>query len=120
MHAGREPGCSLILAQFLTRQVRGEHMRRAAFGVFAVLVAIVAAPAALGSNYIVLYKQQAVPAGSTAAIQKAGGSVVATYPQIGVVVASSGSASFRGDLLKDASVANASSINGFAIRLPAT
>jgi lantibiotic leader peptide-processing serine protease len=93
-------------------------MRRATLWAVALIVAVVAAPAALGSNYVVLYKQQAVPADSTSAIQRAGGSVVATYPQIGVVIASSDSASFRGALLKDARVENASATAGFATQLP--
>jgi lantibiotic leader peptide-processing serine protease len=95
-------------------------MRRATLCALVVLAAAVAVPAAVGSNYVVLYKQQAVPANSTASVQQAGGSVVATYPQIGVVVASSDNASFRTQLLADARIQNVSETAGFATRLPAS
>jgi subtilisin family serine protease len=83
----------------------------------AALVAAAAAPAALASNYVVLYKQQALPADAAAAVQKAGGSVVAQYPQIGVVIATSTSKTFRSSLLNDARIDNASSTDGFGVRL---
>jgi lantibiotic leader peptide-processing serine protease len=91
----------------------------------ALLVAGVAGAATYGasgstSNYIVLYKQQAVPADAAATIQKAGGTVVQAWPQIGVVVASSDSASFRADLLKDARIENASATERFGIRIDQT
>src|SRR6266480_4325228 len=88
-------------------------------GVVAVFVAI-AAPAAFGSNYIVLYKQQSVKSDAAATIQKAGGSLVYSYPQIGVVIASSTNPSFRDSLLKDSSIENAASTAGFATQLPDT
>jgi lantibiotic leader peptide-processing serine protease len=55
-------------------------------------------------TYIVLYKQEAVPAGSAGQVQAAGGSTVATYGQIGVVVARSDSASFASTLGRDARI----------------
>jgi subtilisin family serine protease len=69
------------------------------------------------SNYIVLYKQQAVGADAAAVIQRAGGTLVSSYPQIGVVIASSGSSSFRDNLLKDNRIENAASTAGFASQL---
>jgi len=83
-----------------------------------VLVAALAAPAAFASKYVVLYKQQAVPFDAGASMQKAGGTLVAAYPQIGVVIADSSSPAFRDNLLKDKNVENASSTAGFASRLP--
>src|ERR687885_590420 len=93
-------------------------MRRALLCGLVVLATAVAAPAAFGSSYIVLYKQQAVPADAAATIQKAGGTFVYSYPQIGVVIAKSDSASFRDNLLKDSKIDNASSTAGFAYQLP--
>jgi lantibiotic leader peptide-processing serine protease len=83
-----------------------------------LLATAVAAPAAFGSNYVVLYKQQAVGADAASTIAKAGGSLVYSYPEIGVVIARSDSASFRDNLLKDSRVENASSTDGFAMQLP--
>jgi hypothetical protein len=78
----------------------------------------VAAPAAFGSNYVVLYKQQAVGSDAASTIAKAGGTLVYSYPQIGVVIARSESSSFRDNLLKDSKVENAASTDGFATQLP--
>ena len=83
-----------------------------------VLVAAVAAPAAFSSSYIVLYKQQALPADLASSVQKAGGTLVYAYPQIGVAIASSTSDSFRANLLRDSQIQNASSTAGFAVQLP--
>jgi hypothetical protein len=80
-----------------------------------LLATAVAAPAALGSTYVVLYKQQAVGSGAAATIAKAGGTLVYSYPQIGVVIARSESPSFRDDLLKDSRVENASATAGVCL-----
>jgi subtilisin family serine protease len=73
---------------------------------------------AAGSNYIVLYKGSAVPRDAATTIAKAGGTLVYSYDQIGVVIARSGSASFRDNLLTDNRVDNASATAGFASHLP--
>src|SRR3954451_2477949 len=92
-------------------------MRRLlACGVVVAAVAV-CAPAAFASNYIVLYKQQAAGSDAAAVIQKAGGSLVYSYPQIGVVVASSTNPSFRDNLLKNAQIENAPSTAGSATQL---
>jgi lantibiotic leader peptide-processing serine protease len=83
-----------------------------------LLATAVAAPAAFGSNYVVLYKQQAVGSDAASTIAKAGGTLVYTYPQIGVVIAQSESPSFRDNLLKDSRVENASATDGFGYQLP--
>ena len=82
-----------------------------------VAATAIAAPAAFGSNYIVLYQGQAIQGSAATTIQKAGGSLVYTYPQIGVAIASSDSASFRDTMLKDNRVDGVSGTGGFATRL---
>ena len=47
-----------------------------------------------GSKYVVMYKSNGVPANAAAGIAKAGGTLVASYGEIGVVVAESASPSF--------------------------
>jgi subtilisin family serine protease len=81
------------------------------------LTAMAFASSALGQNYIVLYKSQAVPADAAQTIAQAGGTLVYSYGQIGVAIASSDSTSFRASLLKDSRIENASSTSGFATRL---
>src|SRR5918911_5376818 len=93
-------------------------MQKVIVRVLALVSALVAAPAAFASNYVVLYKQQALPAGVEATITKAGGSVVYQYPEIGVVIARSENASFRDNLLKDNRIENAAATDRFATRLP--
>lgn len=67
-------------------------------------------------SYLVLYKQNAVPADADAAIKRAGGTVVAKYAEIGVLVARSSSASFSVLAKRDARVEGASSTAGYASR----
>ena len=88
--------------------------------VAALLVAVGAAGGTAGSTqtYIVLYKQQAVGSDAAASMQKAGGALVYAYPQIGVVVASSGNASFASNVLKDSRVSGAAATTRFATQLP--
>jgi subtilisin family serine protease len=83
----------------------------------AAITAAAFASSALGQNYVVLYKSQAVPADAAQTIAKAGGTLVYSYGQIGVAIASSDSASFRANLLKDNKVENASGTQGFATQL---
>ena len=79
-----------------------------------MLVAMALASVARGENYIVLYRAQAVPANAGTTIQRAGGTLVYSYNQIGVAIASSTSPTFRADLLRNSAVQNASSTAGFA------
>jgi subtilisin family serine protease len=81
------------------------------------LVASALASTASGGTYVVLYKQQAVGSGAAATIAKAGGTLVASYPQIGVLVARSDSASFRADVMRDGRVSGAASTNRFGVPL---
>src|SRR3954471_7815883 len=82
-----------------------------------VVVSGVFGATANAQNFIVLYKQSAVPADAASSMQKAGGSLVYSYSQIGVVIASSNSASFRDSLLKDNWVENASGTAAYVTRL---
>jgi hypothetical protein len=81
------------------------------------LTATVGAHAGTMQNYIVLYNASAVPADASASIAKAGGSLVYSYPQIGVAIAKSDSATFRANLAKDSRVEGASATAAFATRV---
>ncbi len=88
-----------------------------ATAVIAVSGGIAAGTAGTAQTYLVVYKQQAVPADAAASISSAGGTLLYSYSQIGVAVARSDSSSFRDNLLKDTRVDNASSTAGFATQL---
>jgi subtilisin family serine protease len=92
-------------------------MRKSLLFAVVALVAAIAAPAALGSNYVVLYKQQAVTANAMTAIEKAGGTLVYAYPQIGVAIARSDDPSFRDNLLRDSRIENAAATDQFGVRV---
>jgi lantibiotic leader peptide-processing serine protease len=98
--------------------VRKRVFARAAVVLAASLVAsAVMAATAHAQNYIVLYKGSSVPADAASTVQKAGGSLVYSYDQIGVVIAKSDNASFRDNLLKDNRIENASGTGGYATGL---
>jgi lantibiotic leader peptide-processing serine protease len=88
----------------------------AAFGAILVAAAAAVSPAQ-AANYVVLYHQESVPSDAAARIASAGGSVVASYPQIGVVIAESDAASFTANLAGDSRIAGAASTAGFAVQL---
>ncbi|TMD19157.1 MAG: hypothetical protein E6J07_05615, partial [Chloroflexi bacterium] len=81
------------------------------------LTATVGAHAGTMQNYIVLYGASAVPADASASMAKAGGSLVYSYPQIGVAIAKSDSATFRASIVKDSKVEGAASTAAFATQL---
>src|ERR687888_907126 len=83
----------------------------------AALAAAVLASNALGQNYILLYKGNAVPSNASHTIAAAGGTLVHSYGQIGVAIASSDSASFRADLLADNRIENVSGPAAYATRI---
>ncbi len=68
-------------------------------------------------TYIVLYQQQALPAGLADTITKAGGTLVNSYDAIGVAIARSDNVSFRDTLLRDSRVEEVSATAGFAVKL---
>ena len=85
-----------------------------------VLVAVLAALAAgtaSAANYIVLYKQEAVAHDAATRVLAAGGTVVATYPEIGVVVAASENAAFDETLLRDINIEGVGETEGFGVQL---
>src|SRR5690348_8281551 len=86
-----------------------------------VLLAIGAGGGSAGTttNYLVVYKGSAVASDAASSIQKAGGTLVYSYQQIGVALASSDNSSFRDNLLKDNKVDDVSSTVGLGYQLPA-
>ena len=82
-----------------------------------VFASVVIAATANAQNYVVLYKSQSVGADVGSTIQKAGGSLVYSYPQIGVAIASSDSLSFRDNMLKDNRVDGVSGTGAYATHL---
>src|SRR6185503_8400466 len=68
-------------------------------------------------TYIVLYKSNAVSSDAAAAVAKAGGALVQSYQDIGVVIARSANANFRTNILKDNRVGGAAATTHFAVRL---
>jgi lantibiotic leader peptide-processing serine protease len=87
--------------------------------VAAVLFALGSAPVALGANYIVLYKGEAVPADAAQAIERAGGSLAHSYDVIGVAIARSDNSSFRENLLRDKRIEQVADTSRFGVRLEA-
>jgi len=67
--------------------------------------------------YVVLYGAQAVPSDTPTRIASAGGTLVARYDEIGVVIARSSSLTFRSTLLGDRRIAGVSATTRFATRL---
>jgi lantibiotic leader peptide-processing serine protease len=81
------------------------------------LAAAALATTADAARYVVLYKQQALPANVKATITGAGGKVIASYPQIGVVIAESKNSSFRRKLVADTRIVGAVSTAAFGLKL---
>ena len=76
-----------------------------------------AVTAGTDQTFIVLYKAQAVPSNAVLKITQAGGSLVASYPAIGVAIARSSSATFQAPLEKDSKVASAAATGASALHL---
>jgi subtilisin family serine protease len=91
--------------------------RGASGGLLAALVAVLSlafAATASADNFVVLYKGSSVPASAKADVQKAGGTLVMGYDQIGVAIARSDSPSFATRIGQDDRVEGVSSTAGFA------
>jgi subtilisin family serine protease len=84
-----------------------------------LLLAIGATGGTTGTTqtYVVLYKQLGVGSNAAATIAKAGGSLVYSYPEIGVVIAQSDSSTFRDSLLTDRAVENAAATTNFGVQV---
>ncbi|HEX9118339.1 MAG TPA: S8 family serine peptidase [Anaerolineae bacterium] len=78
-----------------------------------------AAPASApsGPTYLVLYGAQAVPADAAASMAAAGGTLVYSYDQIGVVIAASANPAFAATLRSDSRVSGVAATAGFATGL---
>ncbi|MFL5701390.1 MAG: S8 family serine peptidase, partial [Ktedonobacteraceae bacterium] len=85
----------------------------------ALFVTSRAAPAHADSvqTYIVLYNAQAVPADAANVISQAGGTLVYSYPQIGVAIARSDSTTFGTNLMADNRVDGVSATTNFATKI---
>lgn len=68
-------------------------------------------------TYIVLYKKNAVPSTAASFVSQAGGTLVYSYQQIGVLIAQSDNAAFATNLLTDSNVQGAAATTGFATQL---
>jgi subtilisin family serine protease len=79
----------------------------------------VAQAADLGATqtYVVLYRSGASTSGASSAVSSAGGTVVANYKQIGVVIARSDNTAFATILRKEAGVEGVSATTGFGVQL---
>jgi subtilisin family serine protease len=75
------------------------------------------AQAGTTQTYIVLYKQQAVPANAAGMIEEAGGTLVHSYDAIGVAIAESTSSSFSSKLQADNKVDGVSSTAAFGVKV---
>ena len=94
--------------------------RRALMFVLAAVLTMAFAGAASAATYVVLYKSAGVSADAGTKIRAAGGTVVASYAQIGVVIAKSSSPTFRDTIAKDKSVDGVSATAAFATHLDNT
>jgi len=69
------------------------------------------------ATYLVLYRDNASTAQAQSTVTAAGGTIVASYPQIGVVVARAASAGFASALRDNGSIEGVSATSRFATRL---
>jgi subtilisin family serine protease len=97
--------------------VRRNTLWRALLLVLAAALALALAGTASAAKYIVLYKQHGVATDAGTKVRAAGGTVVASYPQIGVVIAESTSPTFRDKLMRDSRIDGVSSTEGFGVKV---
>jgi lantibiotic leader peptide-processing serine protease len=88
----------------------------------ATVMAAAAAPASAAtqgadSTYIVLYRGGASSVGAAATVSSAGGTLVANYSQIGVVIARSSDPNFAATVQQNSNVAGAARTDGFATKI---
>ena len=77
------------------------------------LLSLAFASTASADSFIVLYKGNAVPASAKADVQKAGGTFVIGYDQIGVAIARSDSATFAAAMRRDNRIEGVASTANF-------
>jgi len=97
--------------------MRGRGAARGLAAGAVLVLSLAFAAAASADSFVVLYKGNAVPASAKTDVQKAGGTLVYGYDQIGVAIARSDSASFASNLAKDNRIEGVSSTAGFASKL---
>ena len=99
---------------------------KAVLGSVGLLIATASAAAAVpasaatqgaDSTYIVLYRGGASSADAAATVSNAGGTLVASYSQIGVVIARSSGPSFAATVQQNGNVAGAARTDGFATKV---
>ena len=76
-----------------------------------------AAPQGADSTYIVLYRDGASSMDAASTVTSAGGTLVANYSQIGVVIARSSSANFASAVQQNSNVSGAASTAGLGTKL---
>jgi len=109
-----------------TRNRFFSHLRIATAGtlIIAAAIAILATTntalvgAGSAQTYIVLYKTQSVSMDAANVIAKAGGTLVANYNAIGVVIARSDNDAFRSNLMKNSAIQGVAATDKFATKLP--
>jgi len=91
----------------------------AATGAFAPTAATAAGPGTSGEaqNYLVLFKGSSSPADAPTIVTGAGGTVVANYSQIGVLVARSGNSAFGDTVRANSKVEGAAATANYATQL---
>src|SRR6266480_1585906 len=112
--------------RWFTRTRFLSHLRIATAGtlIIAAAIAILATTntalvrAGSAQTYIVLYKTQSVSADAANAIAGAGGTLVANYNAIGVVIARSDNDAFRSNLMKNSAIQGVAATEKFATKLP--
>ena len=92
--------------------------RRLVLGAVVACVAAGAVPAAAGAaeRYIVLYKNESTPGNVAASVKNAGGTLVADYAQIGVVVARSDDSAFASRMNAQKGVEGAAATSAYATK----
>src|SRR5262245_44991969 len=95
------------------RVIVGAAVIAAIGGLGAFAVTQTASAAESEQTYIILYKQGASSADATQLVASAGGSLVANWSEIGVVVARSTSASFAQSVRADSKVEGAAATGNF-------
>jgi lantibiotic leader peptide-processing serine protease len=110
------------LAALSIRRLRA----RAAIGAVVLATSVLAVVAPIGaaaepsgatSTYIVLYNEGASSAAAATAVSAAGGTLVANYREIGVVIARSSNPSFAAAIDDAAGVEGAAATSGFGVRV---
>jgi len=68
-------------------------------------------------TYIILYKAQATPFDSAISVARAGGTLVANYSQIGVLIARSSNDNFKANMTKNSGIQGVAATDKFATQL---